>query len=101
MIRLMNALAGATLTAILVLTPGPARGTSAASPLVSGDDCPNCPDIDRDGFVGIFDLLQMLAAYGVCPKDEDCPADINCDKRVDVQDLLAIISNWGPVTCLP
>ena len=101
MIRLMNALAGSTLTAMLVLTPGPAGGTSAASPLVSGDGCQNCPDIDGDGNVGILDLLQMLAAHGVCPEDDDCPADINCDKRVDVQDLLAIISNWGPSACLP
>ncbi len=101
MIRLMNALAGSTLTAMLVLTPGPASGRSAASPLVSDDGCPNCPDIDGDGNVGIHDLLQMLAAHGVCPKDDPCPADINCDRRVDFQDLLAIISNWGPSICLP
>ena len=99
--HLLNALAASTLTATLVLTPGSAGGMSPASPLMWGDDCPNCPDIDGDGNVGILDLLQMLAAHGACPEDDDCPADINCDERVDVQDLLAIISNWGPSTCLP
>ena len=101
MLNLANALAASTLTAVLLFTPGPAGGTSEASPVRSGDGCPNCPDIDGDGQVGIFDLLQMLAAYGICPKGDPCPADVNCDERVDFRDPLAIISNWGPSECAP
>jgi hypothetical protein len=48
-------------------------------------------DLNGDGIVGVDDLLQLLAAWGVCP---DCPEDLNGDGIVGVDDLLAMIGVW-------
>jgi hypothetical protein len=52
-------------------------------------------DLDRDGFVGIIDLLALLAAWGPCPAQGDCPADLDGDGQVGIVDLLALLANWG------
>ncbi len=52
-------------------------------------------DLDGDGVVGVFDLLQLLDAWGPCPGDAPCPEDLNCDNVVDVFDLLTLLENWG------
>ena len=49
-------------------------------------------DLDGDGFVNVFDLFGLLAAWGSCA---GCPEDINGDGQVDVFDLFALLSNWG------
>lgn len=54
-----------------------------------------CPfDINEDGEVNVFDMLQVLANWGPCP--EGCDTDFNNDGVVNVFDLLEILSNWGP-----
>lgn len=49
-------------------------------------------DINRDGTVGVIDLLAVISDWGRCPC---CPTDLNGDGFVDVSELLDVISNWG------
>ncbi len=59
------------------------------------DEC-QCPlDLDRDGAVGVSELLAVLMNWGPCPH---CDGDFNADGRVDVSDLLEVIGVWG--SCL-
>jgi predicted outer membrane repeat protein len=52
-----------------------------------------CPaDLTGDGTVNVFDLLQVLFAWGDCP---DCPEDLNDDDVVNVFDLLMLLGAWG------
>ncbi|MHC4415491.1 MAG: hypothetical protein ACYS0G_09425 [Planctomycetota bacterium] len=52
-------------------------------------------DLDGDGFVGIGDLLILLAAWGPCPNCAECTADLNHDCIVGISDLLTLLANWG------
>ncbi len=53
-------------------------------------------DLDRDGAVGITDLLILLGAWGPCPPpSEPCPADLDGDGAVGITDLLILLSGWG------
>jgi len=54
-------------------------------------ECPQ--DLDDSGAVDVFDLLDLLGAWGTCP---GCPQDITGDDVVDVFDLLDLLSAWGP-----
>jgi hypothetical protein len=56
---------------------------------------PRPADVNEDGVVGVADLLAVISAWGMCPKNSLCPADIDGDGVVGVADLLAVISNWG------
>lgn len=61
-------------------------------------DAPICSicssDVDRDGSVGIVDLLLVLAVWGsVDPTD---PADIDGDGQVAFGDLARVLADWGP-----
>ena len=57
------------------------------------DECPpNCPDVDGDGFVSVYDLLAVLEAWGTSDPD----ADIDGDGLVGWDDLMAVIYAWGP-----
>jgi hypothetical protein len=49
-------------------------------------------DLNGDGFVGVDDLLQLLAAWGDCP---GCDEDLNGDGFVGVDDLLAMLGVWS------
>lgn len=48
-------------------------------------------DFNRDGRVGILDLLFLLAEWG----ESDSPADLNADGTVDVADLILLWEEWG------
>jgi hypothetical protein len=53
-----------------------------------------CPaDVNGDGSVNVFDLLQLLDAWGDCP---GCPEDLDGSGTVDVFDLLMLLGEWGP-----
>ncbi|MHC4414557.1 MAG: FG-GAP-like repeat-containing protein [Planctomycetota bacterium] len=55
---------------------------------------PSCPaDLDGDGFVGIRDLLVLLAAWGTDPGG---PPDLDGDGFVGIRDLITLLSEWGP-----
>lgn len=73
-------------------------GTVTANGIARWPGCPIKPlcaaaDLNGDGVVAVFDLLQLLGAWGPCP---GCPEDINGDNVVDVFDLLNLLSVWGP-----
>jgi hypothetical protein len=56
-----------------------------------------CPaDFDGDGIVNVFDLLELLDAWGDCAS---CPQDLNGDDVVNVFDLLSLLDAWGE--CAP
>jgi hypothetical protein len=53
-----------------------------------------CPwDLDGNDAVNVFDLLQLLGAWGPCP---GCPEDIDGNGVINVFDLLELLGNWGP-----
>jgi len=49
-------------------------------------------DVDGSGFIGVDDLLRVVAAWGACSA---CDEDITGDGSVGVDDLLVVISAWG------
>ena len=54
---------------------------------------PDCPaDLDRDGAVGILDLLALLTAWGTDPGG---PPDFDNDGTVGILDLLVLLAAWG------
>ena len=54
-------------------------------------------DLDGDGFVGIGDFLDLLAAWGPCsgPCPPSCSADMDGDCQVGIVDFLILLGNWG------
>jgi hypothetical protein len=50
-------------------------------------------DLNRDGIVGVEDLLILIAQWGTCSV---CSADFDGDAIVGVEDLLILIAAWGP-----
>ncbi len=60
---------------------------------------PTCPgDADRDGVVGMLDMVAVLVAWGECPDYPDpCDADLDGDGSVDVYDLMEVLANWMAV----
>jgi len=57
-----------------------------------------CPgDIDGNGAVGVDDLEEIIAQWGVCPSPPaTCSADLTHDGFVNVPDLMVVINAWGP-----
>ena len=57
-------------------------------------------DCDGDGQLDLLELLQGTQvdedADGVPDDCQTCPSDINGDNQVAVEDLLAVIADWGP-----
>lgn len=53
-----------------------------------------CPaDLNGDNDVSVFDLLELLAAWGANPGH---PADLDGNGVVNVFDLLELLAMWGP-----
>jgi DNA-binding beta-propeller fold protein YncE len=55
-------------------------------------------DVDRDGTVGVGDLLVLLAEWGPCGDPcpgTPCPADIDGDCTVGAGDLVTLLAEWG------
>ena len=50
-------------------------------------------DASGDGFVGVDDLLIVIAGWNC--GGEGCPGDVDGDLFVGVDDLLIVIANWG------
>ena len=49
---------------------------------------------DGDGFVGVIDLLQLLASWGACDAVLPCPADLDGDGAVGITDMLQLLAIW-------
>ncbi|MCH7602868.1 MAG: hypothetical protein IIB54_08900, partial [Planctomycetes bacterium] len=73
------------------------RGISSGSAYIfESSNATCCPaDTNGNGEVSVFDLLELLSAWGACPAP--CPPDHNHDGFVNVTDLLKLLSSWG--TC--
>lgn len=57
---------------------------------------PRPADVNRDGFVDIDDLFEVLGDWGQCPDEPQvCPADLNCDGTVTLADIVLVVENWG------
>lgn len=54
-------------------------------------------DVNRDGYIDVFDLARVGAAYGarIGQPRYDADADINSDGRVEAKDLAYVAFNWG------
>lgn len=50
-------------------------------------------DLDRDGVVGLADLLALLADWGPC--EDRCPADLDGSGAVGLGDLLIVLASWS------
>jgi hypothetical protein len=58
-----------------------------------GDLSPACPsDLDGDQLIGVDDLLLLLVEFGCL---SNCEWDPNEDGKVDIEDLLTMLSSYG------
>ncbi|HMN95270.1 MAG TPA: hypothetical protein PKC43_03540 [Phycisphaerales bacterium] len=53
------------------------------------------PDFNNDARVDAADVGLLLAAWGPCFGDGECPCDLNGDGIVDGQDLAELLGAWG------
>lgn len=51
----------------------------------------NCPDINLDGTVDVYEVLSVIAAWNT----DDPNADVNGDGIVETDDILLVLSAWG------
>lgn len=59
-------------------------------------DGPASADLDGNGVVNVFDLLQLLGAWGECSGGPpQCPEDIDGNGVVNVFDVLLLVAVWG------
>ena len=85
---------GSSIQPVCMVTNDP--DTPSLCFIVTGTVIP-AGDVDGDGVVGTNDLLELLAAWGLCPAPpEACPADLDGDNIVGTSDLLALLAAWGP-----
>lgn len=61
------------------------------------EELPNACPADIDGD-GTVDVNDLLAVIGDWGSCPDCDTDINDDTVVDVNDVLSVIAAWGPCT---
>jgi probable HAF family extracellular repeat protein len=52
-------------------------------------------DLTCDGHVLADDFQALLEAWGPCPPEGNCLADLDGDGIVGIIDLLALLGNWG------
>ncbi len=52
-------------------------------------------DLNVNGETDPLDLASLLASWGPCPDEGDCPADFDGDGRVGPFDLVTLLGNWG------
>ncbi|MDG2291030.1 MAG: dockerin type I domain-containing protein, partial [Phycisphaerales bacterium] len=62
---------------------------------ITNDDCMTPCLGDVDGD-GSVNVVDLLAVISAWGPCEECDADIDANGLVDVTDLLTIISAWGP-----
>jgi len=85
---------------VYTLTVQADGGSDALQAVVGVDDIEllgKPADLDDNGVVNVFDLLDLLGAWGSCaePCPPSCSADLNGDCAVNVFDLLELLSQWG------
>ncbi len=70
-------------------------GVLEGAALLLTPQAPPQADLNHDCHVGVLDLLAILASWGVCPVDQDCPADFNGDGTVNWVDLMMLLVDWS------
>jgi hypothetical protein len=73
----------------------PGRGVVYVVNPLDGAACaaPTCPgDLDRDGRVGLSDLVAVLGTFGPCT---GCAEDLDGDGAVDAADVAVVLGVWG------
>ena len=60
--------------------------------LIAGTLLPCVEDVNRNGFVGLFDLIRIRRSFGAGAGE----ADLDGDGRVDLSDLVIALKAWGP-----
>jgi len=64
------------------------------SPAFTAPETCACPgDLDGDGFMGVSDILGLLAVFGC--NSGDCVGDIDGDGLVGVSDILTLLASYG------
>jgi hypothetical protein len=59
-----------------------------------GGTCP--ADVDGNGSVGVQDMVNVVLAWGDCPRPPaPCPEDVDGDGAVGVGDLVSVVLAWG------
>ncbi|UCD76159.1 MAG: hypothetical protein JSV91_04395, partial [Phycisphaerales bacterium] len=58
------------------------------------DGVPACPADVNDDEV--VDIDDLFQVLGAWGPCDDCPEDINEDGTVDIDDIFAVLANWGP-----
>ena len=43
-----------------------------------------------------MDFSGLIESWGSCVEAEPCPADLDGDGAVGIQDFLRLLANWGP-----
>lgn len=74
-------------------------GVPSEAKFVQVVPCPPCPDVNGDGEVNVFDLLDLLACWGPANDPECAAADLDSNGTVNVFDLLELLANWGRGPC--
>ncbi|MAB83076.1 MAG: hypothetical protein CMJ24_06530 [Phycisphaerae bacterium] len=95
----IHATKGKPIYLVGILDPYQYLGKSLANQVPWCDTC--IGDFNRDGVVGVLDLMLLLEHWGESTSDlgADFPLQYNMDKRsaeIDVLDLLDLLQVWGP-----
>ena len=54
-------------------------------------------DLNWDDSVDVADLMSLIDSWGTCPDlPVDCPADLDADGSIGVNDLLFLLRNYNP-----
>ena len=72
------------------------RGADLSDGLFSIEGTSLPGDVSNDGFVGVDDLLIVIADWSC--SGSLCAGDVNGDLVVNVNDLLLVINYWGTGT---
>jgi hypothetical protein len=70
---------------------------AAPSYQVQMEDC----DLDTNGVVDVADIVMVIEDFGSKCTSGDCGTDVNRDQVVDMNDLLAVLSNYGTLEVAP
>lgn len=80
-----------------VITPPGMTVSYAGNEILINVSIPCDGDINGSGSVGVDDLQEVIAQWGVCPAPPAlCTADLTHDGMVNVPDLMVVINAWGP-----
>jgi hypothetical protein len=51
-------------------------------------------DVNHDGVVDASDIALIISAWGPCPPQGECAADVDLNGMVNLIDLMHVVGNW-------